>query len=69
MPYTFDQVGTFFVVLVGLMGFIVLVANVSNALSGWYKSHKQPVDNIETRVENLEHWSMVWPLCIGGYCR
>lgn len=56
MAYTFDQVGTFFVVLIGLLGFVVLVANVSNVFSSWYSKHKRPVDDIGSRVESLEHW-------------
>lgn len=52
----FDDVTTFVLVLIGLMTFIVLTFNVSQAIKTWMNQGKEPIKDHEERLDDLEEW-------------
>lgn len=54
MTYGFDEISTFFMVLMGIFGSIVLITNVINAITNLKHKHDEPVENIDQRVDDLE---------------
>ena len=52
--YTFDQVSTFFVVFVAILGLVILIGNVASTLKKWRSEHYEPLEKVEGRVDNLE---------------
>lgn len=54
MGFTFDQVTSFAVVLVGVLGCIVLIGNAVQTLRRWYQRHRDPVDGLDQRISDLE---------------
>lgn len=51
---TYEQLTAFVVVLFGLLGAIVLIGNAAKVIIEWYKEHKGPMSELETRVGFLE---------------
>ena len=50
----FDDVTTFILMLIGLMTFIVLTFNVSQAVRTWKNQGKQPLEKLEDKIEEIE---------------
>ena len=54
MVFSFDEIGTFVVVLIGLLGFVILVSNASSAYGKFKSKLDEPLDKVEHRVDGLE---------------
>ena len=50
----FDDVTTFILMLIGVMTFIVLTFNVSQAVRTWKNQGKQPLEKLEDKIEEIE---------------
>lgn len=50
----FDEVTTFVLMLIGVMTFIVLTFNVSQAIRTWKHQGKQPLEKLEDKIEEIE---------------
>ncbi len=50
----FDDVTTFILMLIGLMTFIVLTFNVSQAIRTWRNQGKQPLQKLEEEIHELQ---------------